>query len=125
MKTISSFTSAPVVFMISICAFFIMSCSDDNESNTAPPEVTGMIPKAADSGPIVVKTRGQVASNQRAFTYHWTVVTLAGSDQGYVDGSPAKFNSPSGIAADSLGNTYITDFGNHVIRKTTPAGVVS
>ncbi|HYI76614.1 MAG TPA: IPT/TIG domain-containing protein [Chryseolinea sp.] len=172
MKTISSFTSAPVVFMISICAFFIMSCSDDNESNTAPPEVTGispmegpkttlvtisgtnfsatlsenivtinekaatvtaasatqltvMIPKAADSGPIVVKTRGQVASNQPAFTYHWTVVTLAGSDQGYLDGSPAKFNSPSGIAADSLGNTYITDFGNHVIRKTTPAGVVS
>ena len=50
---------------------------------------------------------------------------MAGSNQGYVDGSPAKFNAPSGIAADSLGNTYITDFGNHVIRKTTAAGVVS
>ena len=42
-----------------------------------------------------------------------------------MDGSPAKFNVPSGIAADSLGNTYITDFANHVIRKITAAGVVS
>ncbi|HEX6223280.1 MAG TPA: IPT/TIG domain-containing protein, partial [Chryseolinea sp.] len=83
------------------------------------------VPPAADSGPIVVTTNSLKAANQPAFTFHWTVVTLAGSSQGYVDGSPAKFNAPSGIAADSLGNTYVTDFANHVIRKTTSAGVVS
>jgi len=88
-------------------------------------QLTVSVPSAAGSGPIVVKTNGRSASNLPAFTFHWSVGTLAGSTQGYVDGSPSKFNAPSGIAADSLGNTYITDFGNHVIRKTTAAGVAS
>ena len=88
-------------------------------------QLTVSVPPAAGSGPIVVKSNGRSAANLPAFTFHWTVGTLAGSSQGYVDGSPAKFNAPSGIAADSLGNTYITDFGNHVIRKTTAAGVAS
>lgn len=88
-------------------------------------QLTVSVPSAAGSGPIVVKANGRQAANLPSFTFHWTVVTLAGSTMGYVDGSPAKFNSPSGVAADSLGNTYITDFANHVIRKTTSAGVVS
>lgn len=88
-------------------------------------QLTVSVPSAAGSGPIVVKSSGRQAANLPAFTFYWTVITLAGSTMGYVDGSPAKFNAPSGIAADSLGNTYITDFGNHVIRKTTATGVAS
>lgn len=88
-------------------------------------QLTVMVPAAADSGPIVVKTRGQASATQPAFNFHWLVGTLAGTSQGYVDGPAAKFNSPSGIAADSSGNTYITDFGNHVIRKTSSTGMVS
>lgn len=48
------------------------------------------------------------------------VTTIAGSGfPGYVNGTgnSASFNVPSGIATDKLGNLYIGDRGNHVIRK--------
>ena len=32
---------------------------------------------------------------------------------------------PNAVAVDSVGNLYISDFGNHRIRKVTPAGVIS
>jgi sugar lactone lactonase YvrE len=88
-------------------------------------QLTVSVPAAADSGPIIVKTKGQAATNQPLFKFQWLVNTVAGSSMGYIDGLAAKFNSPSGIAADAAGNTYVTDFGNNVIRKITPAGEVS
>lgn len=54
--------------------------------------------------------------------------TIAGNGAlGYLDGnaSSAQFYSPNGIVADAQGNLYVSDFGNNVIRKITPAGVVS
>ncbi|MEI9921946.1 MAG: IPT/TIG domain-containing protein [Bacteroidota bacterium] len=40
-------------------------------------------------------------------------------------GATAQFNGPSGIAVDALGNLYVADYGNSLIRKVTPAGVVT
>ena len=37
----------------------------------------------------------------------------------------ARFVSPVGIAIDSGDNLFVADYGNHTIRKITPAGVVS
>jgi sugar lactone lactonase YvrE len=54
--------------------------------------------------------------------------TLAGNGtRGYVDGpgSTAEFNSPNGLAVDANNNVYVADTNYHVIRKITPAGVVS
>lgn len=54
--------------------------------------------------------------------------TIAGNGVlGYLDGAAAgaEFYSPSGIVVDGQGNVYVSDFGNNVIRKITPAGVVS
>ncbi|MEL0650446.1 hypothetical protein V6246_03370 [Algibacter sp. TI.3.09] len=56
-----------------------------------------------------------------------TASTFAGSTEGYVDGdiSIATFNRPTGMATDDAGNIYVTEYGNHTVRKITPAGLVS
>ncbi|HTN16401.1 MAG TPA: SMP-30/gluconolactonase/LRE family protein [Chitinophagaceae bacterium] len=56
------------------------------------------------------------------------VSTIAGKGlPGYVEGtgSTAQFKHPNGVAVDASGNIYVGDLLNHVIRKITPAGVVS
>jgi len=56
--------------------------------------------------------------------------TVAGNGtQGYSgDGglaTAAKLNLPAGLAVDSEGNLYIGDSGNNVVRKVTPAGIIT
>jgi TolB-like protein/sugar lactone lactonase YvrE len=65
----------------------------------------------------------------RKITLDRNVTTFAGQmgQGGHADGpaNAAKFKFPTGIAVDSAGNVYVADIGNHVVRKITPAGIVS
>lgn len=64
----------------------------------------------------------------RTVTTGGTVNTLTGNGTiGYVDGSlaNAQFYAPESLVTDAAGNIYVADFSNNIIRKITPAGVVS
>jgi len=70
----------------------------------------------------------QLNARIRKITPAAVVSTLAGGPTvGFVDGTgaAARFNLPHHIATDAAGNVYVSDFGNHAIRKITPSGVVS
>lgn len=68
-------------------------------------------------------------STIRAINVSGVARTLAGSpgNPGSLEGagSDARFNFPSGIALDAVGNVYVADTTNNTIRKVTPLGVVS
>nr|WP_294946646.1 hypothetical protein [uncultured Mucilaginibacter sp.] len=78
------------------------------------------------AGNIYVADRGNNAV--RKITPTGLVSTLAGNgNPGYADGTgaTATFNTPIGIAVDANGNVYVADYGNNLVRKITPAGVVT
>ncbi len=57
-----------------------------------------------------------------------TVSTYAGTaTPGFVDGpaATAQFNWPTGLCVDDSGTVYVTEMGNHSIRKITASGIVS
>jgi hypothetical protein len=80
-----------------------------------------------ESGTVYVADSGN--ETIRKITPAGVVTTLAGTpgQSGSADGSgaAARFNQPAAVAVDGAGNVYVTEKGNHTIRKVTPAGVVT
>ena len=50
--------------------------------------------------------------------------SAGGVASGSVDGvgSAVRFNNPNGISVDSVGNVYVADTDNHLIRTISPTG---
>ncbi len=70
-----------------------------------------------------------VTSTIRRITPAGEVTTFAGSpgQSGSADGTgaAARFSTPNGLVLDGNGNLFVTDSGNHTIRRISPAGVVT
>jgi len=85
---------------------------------------SGVVVDAA--GNVFVSDAGNNAI--RKITPAGLVTTFAGSGMpGAADGNglAASFNQPAALAIDAAGNLYVADEGNNLVRKVTPAGVVS
>ncbi|WP_028982467.1 T9SS type A sorting domain-containing protein [Sporocytophaga myxococcoides] len=64
----------------------------------------------------------------RKITPDGEVTTYAGTGtKGAANGpvATATFNNPQGLVFDAAGNLYVSEYGNNVIRKITPDGIVS
>ena len=63
----------------------------------------------------------------RKITQNGEVSTIAGSIQGFADGTSniAQFSNPQKITIDNRKNLYISDLSNNRIRKITQEGIVS
>lgn len=71
----------------------------------------------SDAGTLHKVTPAGVETVLAGEYYDW------GSNDGI--GSEARFRIPMGVAVDGEGNVFVADFGNKIIRKVTPVGVVS
>lgn len=106
-------------------------------------EVTGYIPYDYEDIPnpeylhsvSVRNSKGQIFGNdvKRSQIWKWDPesqmrVPFAGSgEDGFKDGTglDASFRYPMGLAFDGQDNLYVSDTGNHAIRKITPEGQVT
>lgn len=83
--------------------------------------------EADQSGNVFVTDLGN--STIRKITPSGVVTTVAGTVGvcGTADGTgtAAQFCQPQGIAIDTSGNLFVTDTGNHTVRKIDTAGVVT
>ncbi len=63
----------------------------------------------------------------KAVSQAGVVTTICGNGAGLVNGSVdvAKFNLPWDVAMDAMGNLFVSDLGNQLIRKISPEGVVT
>ncbi|HMJ67463.1 MAG TPA: IPT/TIG domain-containing protein [Cyclobacteriaceae bacterium] len=82
------------------------------------------------TGKITVTAGGVTGTSAIDFTYipSWVVSDLAGSGvngSGNGTGTSASFSNMTNIAIDSVGNVYMADELNHLIRKITPSGVAT
>ncbi len=76
--------------------------------------IDAVVPLGAGTGPVAVKVNN-ITSTGPVFTYLLAAVVSEAT----------KFTTPFDLVSDKNGNLYITDFTTHVIRKLTPAGVLT
>jgi sugar lactone lactonase YvrE len=103
--------------------------------NTGSVDGAGSVARFCYPRGVAVDTGGNVyvadSANHtiRKITPAGAVTTLAGLagniGSGDGTGSAAQFSHPDDVAVDAVGNVYVADTGNSMVRKITPAGMVT
>ncbi|HVW15414.1 MAG TPA: IPT/TIG domain-containing protein [Mucilaginibacter sp.] len=93
-------------------------------------QLTATVPVGAETGNVTVSVKNSAPAIGPVFTYQYTatVSTFAGGNGvGHLDGigTTASFNLPQGIAIDALGNLYVCDAYEGLIRKIDSIGEVT
>ncbi|HEY9722002.1 MAG TPA: IPT/TIG domain-containing protein [Oscillatoriaceae cyanobacterium] len=110
-------TGASFIRPVGLCfdpsgtGFLVASDEYQNQNNASDPN-TGSTIRALTSGAVVTTLAGQTGGDG-----------ALGNTNG--SGAAAKFYFPDSVAVDSHGNIFVADTANNLIRKVTPAGLVS
>jgi sugar lactone lactonase YvrE len=98
--------------------FDLLCARQDVPVNDVAADASGTLYFVHPDRPIVCK-----------FTAQGRFVLVAGdpAERGSADGPArdARFKAPSHLVFDAAGNLYVTDAGNHTVRRISPQGVVS
>ena len=126
-NTIRKITPAGLVTTLA-GSVFVAGLGGSTDATGAAASFNGPAAAATDSaGNVYVADHGN--STIRKITPAGVVTTFAGTAGrvGSTDatGPAATFFLPRGVATDSADNVYVSDFLTHIIRKITPAGVVT
>jgi len=100
--------------------------SNDGPANTASFDGPTGVAVDADGNVFVADTGNDLIRRVGTDGVVTTVAGVAGA-AGFVDGvgSAARFNHPTSLAFDDLGNLFVVDTGNHAIRRIAPSHLVT
>ena len=102
---------------------FVQGVAVDSSGNIYIADTTnGVVRKVSPPGAIA--TPAGVISTFAGVAPATGVITQGYSGDGGTATS-AKLSQPSGVAVDSSGNVYITDYGNYTVRKVDTTGKIS
>ena len=99
-----------------------------NNAYAQLPDITYVTPQSYTVGVPITPLSPTNNGGPIPATIFGQATTFAGSvTAGRADGlgQAAGFKNPRGVAMDGAGNIYVTDAGNNLIRKITPAGLVT
>ena len=98
MKTIFSFSLPKVASTLLLCAFSMLSCSDDDEPSAAPPEVASISPSEGPNATLVTingtNFSTTLAENEVTFNGKPATITAASATQLTVSVPPSAGSGP-------------------------------
>lgn len=103
----------------------VFGSADGTNNDARFNKPTGMVANSANNLYVADLQNDTIRKITQVGT-NWVVTTVAGQAgvAGSADGTngATRFYEPNSVAVDNVGNLYVTDYGNHTIRKMVSVG---